>query len=91
MIDGYEYQKQKRKEAKELKKKNKKPMDEIDFYMWVFGVVIVLALIFAVVLGSISATNSRNSCESIGGEYKVVDREWSVATKTTVNVYGCVK
>lgn len=91
MIDGYEYQKQKRKEAKEYRKKNRKPLDESEKVMWIFAVAMVIALIVIVILAGITEKNHVIDCESIGGEYRVIDREWSAARKGTVDVYGCVK
>lgn len=91
MIDGYEYQKRKRQEQKELTRINKNPLDESVPVMWIFVIVMVLALTVIVILAGITEKNNTIDCESIGGEYRVIDREWSAARKGTVDVYGCVK
>lgn len=93
MIDGYEYQKRKKRELKEelkeLKEKNKNPIDDL---LVVIGIVIIVgfAFMFALfVMMANSIEESKNNCENIDGKYIVVDRQWS--GKQMIDVYGCVK
>jgi len=85
MLDGYEYQKRKKRELKEWKEKNKTPVDYT--YMSVglviaFGFAVVFALVIA---SSMSHKDNRNDCEKIDGEYIIVDKQGKT------NIYGCVK
>lgn len=89
MIDGYEYQKQKRREQKEWNEKNRKPMDETTHMLIMFIVGSFVLAVGLIVLMVISEEDNKNNCEKIDGEYVVVDRQW--VGKSMVDVYGCVK
>ncbi|MEK3956110.1 MULTISPECIES: hypothetical protein [unclassified Psychrobacillus] len=89
MIDGYEYQQKKKRELKEFNQKNKKPMDEHLVIMGISIVILFVLLIGFSVLINLSIEETKNECESIGGKYQVVDREWS--GKQMTDIYGCVK
>lgn len=60
------------------------------------GVVTVLLGLFITIGGVTLIEEEEKSeelkaCESIGGEFEVVDTEYSHSRKRTVNVYGCLK
>lgn len=63
-----------------------------DYFYFILGAIVLVGLItLAVLLEERSKEEQLRACEDIGGEYIVIDREWSAVTKTTVDVYGCVK
>lgn len=85
MIDGYEYQKQKRREAKE----RKKPMDDADATIITTIVAFVILIVGLLVMAIVIGEDDRNNCEKVNGEYIIVDRTF--AGKSAVDIYGCVR
>lgn len=72
MIDGYEYQKQKRREQKELKRKNKKQYQGMSDEIFALLASIVALLVLTVILFVMqwnALQEGREECESKGGEW----------------------
>lgn len=61
--------------------------------LFVIGLVGFIVGIVALVWWNESSNYEKgySECKDIGGEYLVIDREYSIAYKRKVDVYGCVK
>ena len=54
----------------------------------IIGVILAIIGLCLVIYSSVlAAEESKDACEGIGGKYVVVDREYNVSLKQTVNVY----
>lgn len=51
----------------------------------------IVALAFLFISEIKESKNDRSACESIGGEYVLIDEEFVPAHKSTVYIYGCVR
>lgn len=97
MLDAYEMQKREKQRLKELKEngqyENRNGFSDFDvnvFYM--FTGIIMFGLILGVIAMVIVDNDHKenlNECESIGGNYEVIDRK--AGFRSVVDVYGCVK
>lgn len=61
---------------------------DVDSLMWVF-LFMIAGLVFMLLQAFTDDSTNRDDCESIGGEYIVVDEQWT--GKFYMDVYGCVK
>lgn len=55
------------------------------------SIVAIVGLCLILYTTVLASEESKDACEGIGGEYLIVNREYNVALKQIVNVYGCVK
>lgn len=68
-------------------------MDEENKVIIYIAVILLGSFLFVglLFLAAGEEANLREFCEREGGVIEVIDRYFDVATKTTQNVYGCVK
>lgn len=55
----------------------------------IIGFIFVCVIVFLIVL--VFGKSEEESCDNVGGEYKVVGQEYDPALKQTIDMYGCVK
>lgn len=80
------------KEAKAERRSNKRGMDESDGMLLMLFIFILFGFSMFIVWGVADSKDKqtrKDSCESIGGVFEVIDETY--AGNTIVNIYGCVK
>lgn len=91
MLDSNEIRKRRQSENKNSL--TKKPIRVVDWESYIplgIGIAFILGLIITLgIVGAKIEEENRDACKSIGGEYKVVDKQMS--GKVYIDVYGCVK
>jgi len=94
-MDAYEIQKRRKQEQKDGLKNINTPSssnDDLFTVLSVFGAVLFFGFglaIYGIVSTGNDHKNKLNECESIGGEYIVVDQKSGF--RSVIDVYGCVK